>query len=94
VTRVFDGSHPVSILIGEQLAEVRLDREARGDRIERRVRLDLGGVEVQLLAPDQPGLAALLDDRLEEAAEDGQAVAPPDPGQAGVVGQLLIQVAG
>lgn len=73
---------------------MRLDREARRDRVEGGVGLDLGGVEVQLLAPDQPGLAALLDDRLEEAAEDRQAVALPDPGQARVIGQLFIQVAG
>jgi hypothetical protein len=64
---------------------VRLDREAWVVRIEGGVGVDLGGVEVQLLAPDQPGLAALLDNRLEEAAEDGQAVALPDLCQARVV---------
>ena len=48
------------LLIGEQLAEMRLDRKARGDRIEGGIGLDLGGVEVQLLAPDQAGLTALL----------------------------------
>ena len=42
---------------GEERTQVRLDGEARGHRIERGVGLDLGGVEVQLLAPDQPGLA-------------------------------------
>jgi hypothetical protein len=78
----------------EQLAEVRLDCEAWGDRVERSIGLDLGGVEVQFLTPDQPGLAALLDDRLEEAAEDGQAVALADLRQARVVRQLFIQVAG
>jgi hypothetical protein len=36
----------------------------------------------------------LLDDRLEEAPEDGKAVALPNPGQAGVVGQGLSEVAG
>src|SRR4029453_8041017 len=30
--------------------------------------------------------------RLEEAAEHGQAVALPNPGQAGMVGQFLVQV--
>jgi hypothetical protein len=56
------------------------------------VGVDLGGVEVQLLAPDQPGLAALLDDRLEETAKRGQPVPLPDPGEAGVIGQRLAQV--
>src|SRR5687768_10382856 len=71
---------------------MRLDREARRDRLEGGVGIDLGGVEVQLLPPDETRLAALLDDRLEEAAEDRQAVALPDPGQARVVRQLLVQV--
>jgi hypothetical protein len=73
---------------------VRFDREARRDRVQGGVGLDLGGVEVQLLAPDQPGLLALLDDRLEEATEGSQAVALPNPGQARVVRQRLGEVAG
>ena len=81
----------VGVRIGEQLAEVRLHREARGDRVQRSIGLDLGRVEVQLLPPDETRLAALLDDRLEEAAEDRQAVALPDPGQARVVRQLLVR---
>jgi hypothetical protein len=71
------GGSLVGVLIGEQLTEVRLDREAWCDRLERGVGFDLGGVEVQLLAPDQAGLVALLDGRLDEAAKDGQAVALP-----------------
>jgi hypothetical protein len=94
LARPFYGSHLVSSLIGEQLAEMGLDCEARRDRVQGGVGLDLGGVEVQLLAPDQPGLAALLRDRLEEAAEYGQAIALPNPGQARVIGERLIQGAG
>jgi hypothetical protein len=71
---VLVGARLVGRVIGEQLAELRLDREAGRDRVEGGVGLHLGGVEVQFLAPDQAGLAALLDDRLEEAPEDGQAV--------------------
>ena len=57
-------------LAGEQLAEVRFDGEARGAGVQRSVGIDLGGIEVQLLAPDQPDRPTLLHDRLEEAAED------------------------
>ena len=76
---------------GEERTQVRLDSEARGHRIERGIGLDLGRVEVEFLAPDQTGGEALLDDRLEEAVEDLQAVALPDAGQAGVVGQRLVR---
>ena len=51
----------------------------------------LGRVEEQLLAPDQAGRLAQLDDLLEEALEDLDAQTRPDPGQAGVVGQRLVQ---
>ena len=51
----------------------------------------LGGVEVQLPAPDQPRLLAQVDDLLEEALEDVDAEPLPDAGQAGVVGQLLVE---
>src|SRR5215213_9349217 len=56
------------------------------------VRLDLGGIDEQLLAPHQTGLEALLDDPLEEVSEDLETVAVPDPGEAGVVGQRFVEV--
>ncbi len=56
------------------------------------VRLDLGGVEEQLLAPHQPRFDAQPDDPLEEAPEDLQTVAFADPGEGGVVGQPLVEV--
>ena len=66
---------------------MRLDGEARGDgSSDAGVGLDLGGVEVELLPQTKPGCEAQVDDLLEEAAEDVEAVALPDPGQAGVVG--------
>jgi hypothetical protein len=52
---------------------------------------DLGRVEEQLLAPDQTGRLAQLDDLLEETLEDLDAETSPDPGQAGVIGQRLVQ---
>ena len=43
------------------------------------------------LPQTRPASLAQLDDVLEEALEDGQAQALPDAGQAGVVGQRLVQ---
>src|SRR5215207_11628687 len=69
-----------------------LHGEARRDRLQRGIRLDLGGVEVELFAPHKAGFYALLHDLLEEAAEDSKPVAIPDPGEAGVVGHGLVEV--
>ena len=79
--------------IGEEVADVRLGLviEARDERIEVGVGLDLGAIEVELAAPDQPGLLTQIDDLLEEALEDFNAESLPDAGQAGVVGQRLVQ---
>src|SRR5260370_40678618 len=68
------------------------DGKARRERIERGSRLDLGGVEVELAAPDQPSLLALRDNRLEEAAKRVQAIAGADARQTRMVGQRLVQV--
>ena len=59
--------------------EPALHKRARPRRVQRGVGLDLGGVKEQLFAPHQPGRKALLHDPLEEAAEDLQAEAFPDP---------------
>jgi hypothetical protein len=45
----------------------------------------LGGVKVQLTAPDKPGVLALLVDGVEEATEDLQSVAGADTGEARMV---------
>jgi hypothetical protein len=42
------------------------------------VRFDLGRVEEQFSASDEPGLEAHLDDLLEEVSEDIEAIAFPD----------------
>ena len=54
----------------EEAGQVRLDGEPRVERAQRRIGRDLRGVDVQFLAPHEPGVNALLDDRLEEAAKD------------------------
>jgi hypothetical protein len=65
--------------------EAVLQERARAHRIQRGVGLDLGSVEVELLAPYQPCLKTLLNDPLEEAPEDLQAVTLADLGEGGVV---------
>ena len=65
--------------------------EARHQRVDVGVGLDLGRVDVELPAPDQARLLTEIDDLLEEALEDVDAQPLPDAGQAGVVGQRLVQ---
>ena len=60
-----------------------LDGEARPQRGERGVGLDLGGVDVELAAPHQARVRALLGDGFEEAPEDVQPVPLADAGEAG-----------
>jgi hypothetical protein len=66
--------------------------EARHHRIEGSIGPDLGGIEDQLLAPDEAGVLAQLDDLIKEAAEDREAQPLPDPGQRRVVWEGLVQV--
>ena len=54
-------------------------------RIDRGVGVDFGGIEVQLVTPDQAGVLTQIDDPLEEALEDVHSKSLPDAGQAGVV---------
>ena len=61
-------------------------------RVDRRVGRDVGRVDEQLLAPDQPRRDALLGDRREEALDDHHPVAFPETGQAGMLGQRLGRV--
>ncbi len=89
-------------LLGEDFSQVLLEavlqvlqvlqKRTRPRRVQRGIGLDLRSIEVQLLTPHQPCLEALLHDPLEEAPEDREAVSLPDPGEAGVVGQGLVQV--
>ncbi len=78
---------------GEQVGDVGLclEVEARDERIDVGVGPDLGRVEEELAAPDQPDLLAQVDDLLKEALEDVDPESLPDAGQAGVVGQRLIE---
>ena len=80
-------------LVLKQLGDVGggVEVEARDEGRDAGVRLNLGGIEVQLPAPDQPRLLAQIDDLLEEALEDVDAEPLPDAGQAGVVGEFLIE---
>jgi hypothetical protein len=54
----------------KEAGQVRLDGEPRVEGIKRRIGRDFGGIDVQLLSPDQLRGQALLHDRFEEAAKD------------------------
>jgi hypothetical protein len=66
--------------------------QARRERADRRVGAHPGGVEEEFLPPDQAGRVAEFDNPLEETLEDLAPQSIPDPREAGVVGQRLIQV--
>ena len=93
------GEDPVSVaarFLGKDLRQVvlqlTLQERPRARRVQRRVRLHLGGVDEQLLAPHESCLDAFLDDPLEEAPKDPQTEALLDPSEARVVGQRLEEV--
>jgi hypothetical protein len=52
----------------------------------------LGGIEIQLFAPDQPRLDTQLDDPLEELSEYRQAEAIADAGERGMMRQSLEEI--
>jgi hypothetical protein len=66
--------------------------EAREHLVAIGVGFDLGRIEVEFFPPDEAGLLTLLDDAVEAAAKDDNAVAITDLAQTGVVGQLFMQV--
>src|SRR4051794_6693198 len=65
--------------------------EARNKRRDAGVGLHLRGIDVELAAPDEPRFLTQIHDLLKEALEDADAQSLPDPGQAGVVRQRLIE---
>jgi hypothetical protein len=84
---------PVAVLLlREELGEVRLNGEAGLQGVQRRIGGDLRGVDIQFLAPHQPGGEALLHDQLEETPEHVESIPLPDAAQTGVVGERLGQI--
>jgi len=65
--------------------------EARHQRAHAGISGDLGGIEVQLLPPHQSRRLTFIDEVLKEPLEELDAQALPDAGQAGVIGQALIE---
>jgi hypothetical protein len=51
----------------------------------------IGGIEVQLVAPNQASLKAHLYNPLEESPEDSEAVALADAGEARMIGRGLAE---
>jgi hypothetical protein len=54
----------------KEIVQMLFHREAGRDRLQGGIRFDLGGIEVKLLTPYQPGLGTSLHDPLEESPED------------------------
>jgi len=75
----------------KEIPKVLIDSEARLHGVEGGVGLDLGGVDVQLLAPHEARVDALLNDGIEEPAKDLEPVALPDACERRMVGQGLIE---
>jgi hypothetical protein len=80
-------------LVRKQVIDVRLRliREAGDQGVERGVRLNLRRIEVELASPDEARLLAQVDNPLEETLKDIDPEPLPDAGQAGVVGQRLVE---
>jgi len=65
--------------------------KARYEGVEVGVGPDLGGVEEKLIPPHQRRLLAEVDDPLEESLKDADPEPLADAGQAGVVGEVLVE---
>src|SRR5262249_34915393 len=78
--------------ITKEPLEMRFYRKPRQHLVPIGIRLDQGGIGIQLLAPDQAIMLTAVDNCLEEAAEDGDEVAVTNAGQAGVVGQSFVEI--
>lgn len=82
----------LTLVRNKEAREVGLHREARLEGVGIGIGRDLRGVNGEVLATDQPCGEALFHDPLEEATEDRQSIAFPDPGEAGVVWEGIAQV--
>ena len=76
----------------EQTLHMRLDIQARLERILSRIGCYLGAIEVQLSAPHQSRCLTLLDNLVKETAEHFHPVALTDAGQTRMVWQCLTQI--
>src|SRR5258708_28507364 len=71
---------------------MRLDCKTGLEGVQGRIRLHLGGIDIQLLPPDQSCLLTLLHNRLEKAEKDFNPIALTDTGQARMVRKWFTQV--
>jgi len=70
----------------EEMSKMRLNKKAGFDRFSGGIGLYFGAIKVQLFAPHQSFLLALLHNGLKETSEDLHAIALTDTGQAGMIG--------
>jgi hypothetical protein len=80
-------------LLGEDVCymDFGLMVEAGNERVGIGISPDSGRVEIELAAPDETRLLAEIDHLFEEALEDIDPEPLPDAGQAGVIGQRLVE---
>lgn len=79
-------------MLAKQLLEVGFHGEARNHLVAVGVGVNQGSISVERTTDQQTGFVAAPQDDLEELAEDSNAVAVADAGQAGMVGQRLVEV--
>jgi len=76
----------------KQAIQMRIDIKARLERVLSRIGCHLGTIEVQLFAPHQSCLLALLHNCLKELAKDVDPITFADTGQTRMVWQRLAQI--
>ena len=69
-----------------------LDGKARLDRIQGGIDVHFRSIHIELLAPDQTRLLALIDNGLEEATKQLHTIAAANAREARMIGEWLIQV--
>jgi hypothetical protein len=70
----------------------RLDRTTRRQRIEIRIRIDLGRINIEIFPPHQLRRLSLFDDDLEETLKHLQARAQADFAERGMIRKRLISI--
>ncbi len=76
----------------EESGKMRLDGKPRLKRADRRIGVDIGRIDEELVAPDESRRAALRDDQTKEALKYVHAIPFPDASQAGMIRERFDQV--
>src|SRR6266852_2805061 len=66
--------------------------KASHERIHSGIRIHLGRIDVEFLAPHELGLLALVHDGIKETAKDREPIPGPNAAQTGMVRQGLVEI--